>query len=121
MAKTNEKNPMSIVAYLWFVGAIVVLVQNPSDKFLKYHAWQSIFLSAVYAGFWIIWNLVVNSILLNSLGYGALGVWSLLGLVSTAISILFLVAWVMAVVKAYNGEMYKLPIIGDMAEKQAAK
>lgn len=119
MAKTNTNinNPMSIVAYLWFIGAIIVLVQNPTDKFLKFHAWQSIFLSAVQAGIWVVLNIVFSAMLGNGY-YGGFGV---IGLLMPALSLLFLVAWIMAVVKAYQGLTYKLPIIGDLAEKQAAK
>ena len=115
MAKTNVNNPMSIVAYLWFVGAIIVLVQNPSDKFLKFHAWQSIYLSGVWIAIWIVLNIVMGA-MYNP--YNGLG---LLGLLTPLLSLTFLVAWIMCVVKAYQRETYKLPIIGDMAEKQAAK
>ena len=116
MAKTNESNPMSIVAYLWFIGAIIVLVQNPTDKFLKFHAWQSIFLSAAQAAVWVVLNIVISS-----MGYGYYGGFGLFSLVMPVLSLLFLVAWIMCVMKAYKGETYKLPVIGDMAEKQAAK
>ena len=116
MAKTNENNPMSIVAYLWFVGAIIVLVQNPTDKFLKFHAWQSIFLSAAWA---IV--LLVLGMVNGAMGYGSYGRFGLIDLVTWAADILFLVAWIMCVMNAYKGEIYKLPEIGDLAEKQTAK
>jgi uncharacterized membrane protein len=35
------------------------------------------------------------------------------------IGLAFLVLWVVLMVKAYNGQKWKLPIIGDLAEKQA--
>ncbi len=117
MAKTNENNPMAIVAYLWFVGAIVVLVQNPTDKFLKFHAWQSIMLSAVWMVIWVIINMLVGSM---SYGYYSAG-FGLLGLLTPVLSLAFFAAWIICVVKAYQGEMYKLPVLGDMAEKQANK
>lgn len=107
---------MSIVAYLWFIGAIIVLVQNPTDKFLKFHAWQSIFLSAVQAAIWVVLNIVVGS-----MGYAYYSGYGVFSLLMPALSLVFLIAWVMCVIKAYQGEMYKLPVIGDMAEKQAAK
>jgi uncharacterized membrane protein len=31
----------------------------------------------------------------------------------------FLVVWILCLVKAFNGERFKLPFIGDLAEKQA--
>jgi uncharacterized membrane protein len=40
------------------------------------------------------------------------GIWSLLGLAE-------LVLWILLVFKAYQHEMFKLPIVGDVAEKQA--
>ncbi len=110
---------MSIIAYLWFVGAIIVLVQNPTDKFLKFHAWQSIYLSGVWIAIWIVLNIVMGA--MYDPYRGGVGILGLFGLLTPLLSLAFLVAWIMCVVKAYQGETYKLPVIGDMAEKQAAK
>ena len=43
----------------------------------------------------------------------------IVGLIYFVLWIGVLILWVMLMIKAYKGEMYKLPIIGDMAEKAA--
>jgi uncharacterized membrane protein len=37
------------------------------------------------------------------------------------IGLLEFVIWIVAMYKAYKGEMYKFPIVGDIAEEQAMK
>ena len=35
------------------------------------------------------------------------------------VAYVFLVVWILLVVKAYQGQKFKLPVIGDLAEQQA--
>ena len=42
-----------------------------------------------------------------------------MGLIKDLIGLLSLVLWILLMVKAYKGERFKLPIVGDMAEKYA--
>jgi uncharacterized membrane protein len=49
---------------------------------------------------------------LPCLGWASLLLWPLIGLADFVI-------WLILVFKAYQGQMFKLPVIGDMAEKQA--
>jgi uncharacterized membrane protein len=35
------------------------------------------------------------------------------------VSLAMLILWIMVLIKAFNGERFKLPIIGDLAMKQA--
>jgi uncharacterized membrane protein len=46
------------------------------------------------------------------IGLMTLFIWPLVGLA-------FLIIWIILLIKAFNGERFKLPIIGDLAEKQA--
>jgi uncharacterized membrane protein len=39
--------------------------------------------------------------------------WPLVGLA-------FFIVWILLLIKAFNGQRFKLPIIGDLAEKQAS-
>jgi len=47
---------------------------------------------------------------------GHLLVW----LLSMVVTLAFLVVWVVLVVKALQGEMFKLPVVGDFAERRAS-
>ena len=55
----------------------------------------------------------------DALHDSSLGLSTLLSLLGMLLSLAFLVLWIVMMVKAYQGERFKLPIIGDLAEKQA--
>jgi uncharacterized membrane protein len=112
-------NVAGALAYLLgFVSGIICLVVEPykSDPFVRFHAFQPIFLSALYVAFSILWGA-----LFGALALGRPGVfWSLVTLVWSLVRLVFLLAWFFMMYKAYNNERYSLPIIGPLAAKQAA-
>lgn len=99
-------NVAGMLAYVTIIPAIVFLVVEPYSKnrFIRFHAFQSIFLYIA----WIIVHVALRMILPFFL-------WPLWGLIDLALFAL----WIVLLVKAYNGQKWKLPIVGDMAEKQA--
>jgi uncharacterized membrane protein len=103
------------LAYFTMIPAIVFLLVEPyrKDRFLRFHSFQCI-------GLWLV--VVVVGALLRVVGFivvfiprfGPLLVW-----LASGVSILaFLAVWAVLVVKALQGEMFKLPVVGDFAEKQ---
>lgn len=89
--------------FLGFVTGLVFYFVEKKNKFVRFHAMQSIL---VFGGFFVI-NLVLLVI-------------PILGLIiSTLLSLMSLVLWVLLMVKAYQGEYFKLPIAGDIAEKNS--
>ena len=76
-------------------------IRRPSIRFLWY-AWQSIFLN-------IAWFAISIIAIIPILGW----------LVFAVGSLILFVAWIIVLLKALKGERYKLPFIGDLAEKQA--
>jgi uncharacterized membrane protein len=89
----------------------VFLVLEPFNKkqFIRFHSFQSIFFAIAWTVLWIALSLIGN---IPVLGWATILIWPLIGLGG-------LVIWVVLVLKAYQGQMFKLPVIGDMAEKQA--
>lgn len=107
MATTNSnQNVMGAVAYLLgFITGIILLLTEKNNKFVRFHAMQS---TIVFGGLAII--------------HIALGFVPALGaLVGSLLSIIGFVLWIVLMWKAYQGEMYKLPVIGDFAEQQLKK
>jgi uncharacterized membrane protein len=99
------------LAYLTFIPAIIFLVVAPynQNSNVRFHAWQSIFLSIAWAAVWIV--LVV---------IGVIPVLNFLDLILTpVVAIGFLILWVIVLVNAFQGKRFKLPFIGDFALKQA--
>jgi uncharacterized membrane protein len=114
-----SSNVAGALAYLvGLITGIVFLISEPykRDKFVRFHAFQSIFLNAVVIVFGIVWSNIIAA-LVFSIGF----FWGLFGLIGTLVYFAFFILWLFSMYKAYNKEMYKLPIIGEIAEKQAAK
>ena len=107
MAKTSiglEENIEGALCYiLFFVTGIVFYVLEKDNKFVKFHAMQAIL---VFLPAWIV------VILLGWIPF--LG-WIIAGL----IALLTVILWLILMLKAYQGEKFKLPIVGDIAEKNS--
>lgn len=103
------ENVAGMLAYFTIIPAIVFLLVEPykSNRFVRFHSFQCLF---------TVGALIVLQIALSIIGYAlpvlVLPFWTLLGLAELAL-------WLLLVIKAYQGQMFKLPIVGDMAEKQA--
>lgn len=90
----------------WITGLIMFLTEK-DDKFVKYHAMQSILFSVAIFVFYIVaMILTLVSAVLGAIIYAILG-------------IAILIMWIMSMVKAAKGEWFKWPVIGDMAMKIA--
>jgi len=108
-AMPMEENIAGMLAYFTIIPAIIFLIIEPfnRNRFVRFHSFQCLFTCAA---------LIVLHILLSFFSYVLplmmFAIWGLLGLAELAL-------WLLLVVKAYQHEMFKLPIVGDMAEKQA--
>ena len=99
-----QPNLAALLCYLlgWITGLIFFLVEK-KNKFVRFHAMQSI---VVFGGL-----AVINIVLLVVPVIGAL--------IGLLLSLLALVLWILLMIKAYQGETFKLPIAGDIAEKNS--
>ena len=104
-------NVAGMLAYVTIIPAIIFLVIEPFNKnrFIRFHAFQNIFFHVAWFALWMILAFVGH---IPVLGWLTILVWPLIGLGG-------LILWIVLVLKAYQGQMFKLPFIGDMAEKQA--
>src|SRR5579863_1192068 len=104
-------NVAGMLAYVTIIPAIIFLVLEPynRNRFIKFHAFQSIFFAVAWTALWIVLSFIVH---IPFLGWLTVLIWPLIGLAGFVI-------WFVLMLKAYQGQMFKLPIIGDMAEKQA--
>jgi len=116
--KPIPSNGAAALAYLLgFITGIIFLVIEPykRDSYVRFHAFQSIFLSVVYIGVFIVWGAVSGTLAVISLGF----LWSLLLLVWALLRLAFFLLWLFMMYKAYNNERFMLPFIGPLAAKQA--
>lgn len=107
MAETKgNENLMGAASYLLgFLTGIIFLLVEKQSKFVRFHAMQS---TMLFGGIF-----VANF---------ALGFIPILGwIVGLLLTFTAFILWIVLMWKAFQGEMYKVPKIGDMAEKQLAK
>ena len=95
-----------------FIFSIVAVVVEKENKFVRFHAFQSLLLHG--AAFVIFFGIQVLSIVV-SMAVGALG--SLISLVGMPVGVAFLGAQIFLMVKANENVQFKLPVIGDMASQ----
>lgn len=104
-------NMAGMLAYITIIPAIIFLVMEPYNKnrFIRFHAWQCL----LFAG----------ALLVLHIGLSVLTVVPFLALITLPLHLLVslggFILWIIVLIKANQGQMYKLPVIGDMAEKQA--
>src|SRR3989454_6266426 len=94
--------------------AIVFLVTEKENRFVKFHAVQSLFLAALQLAVGIVVGILglLLSLALNAFDLSWIAWILILGL-RFILLIVFLLLWIMGGVKAYGGQWYKLPIIGN--------
>jgi len=99
-----EPNVAGLLCYVlgWVTGLIFFLMEK-ENKFVRFHAMQSI---VVFGAF---------SVVTYILSFIPFIGWIISGL----LGVLAFVLWIILMIKAYQGERYKLPWAGNFAEKQA--
>jgi uncharacterized membrane protein len=107
MEKTStglKENVAGLLCYVlgWVSGIVFILIE-PENKFVRYHAMQSIItFGAINVAFLILrWIPVVGDVF------------------SWLLWLLAFILWIVLMVKAYQGTRYKLRWAGDQAEKWA--
>jgi len=96
-------NVTATLAYVFgAVSGVILLMIERDDKFVRFHAWQSVltFLGALLV------SLLVTS-------FPVFG-----GLLNAAFTAGLVALWVLLMVKAFAGERFKLPYVGEIAERQ---
>lgn len=109
-ASGMSENVAGALTYLFgFITGIIFLVLAPynQNKFVRFNAFQSIFLNVA----WFVVYVALGFLSLVTHGLGIL-LYPLVGLAG-------FVLWLYLMFSAFNSKKIKLPIIGDLAEKQA--
>jgi uncharacterized membrane protein len=113
-----QANTAGALAYLaGVITGILFVVIEPykSDRFVRFHAFQSIFFNVAWIALWIAW--MIAGLVLSAITKG------LFFFIQLPIDLLLMaggfVLWAFLMYSAYQGKMTKLPVIGALAAKQA--
>ena len=120
-----DENIASLLSYImtWVSGLVFFLIEKDS-RLVRFHAMQAILLGGVVTvvgiGLWVI-SLILVLIIGQISGILSTLVSLVSGLLALVFFVAVVIAWVMCLIKAYQGQYYKLPIIGAYAEKFSMK
>src|SRR5215213_5120584 len=120
-----DENVAALLSYIfgWVSGLIFFLIEKDS-RLVRFHAMQSILFNALIAVVGIVlWIVTVVVLLVGTQLPGIMG--GLLSLISTLFWLVFsvglLIAFILCLVKAFQGQYWKLPVVGNFAEKFSTK
>jgi uncharacterized membrane protein len=104
-------NVAGMLAYVTFIPAIIFLVTPPynQSRFVRFHSYQSIFLFVAVVAIQVVLSIATFMPFLILIT----------GPLHMLVALGALIVWIIVLLKANQGQMFKLPIIGDLAEKQA--
>ncbi len=117
-----DGNIAALLGYIIGIIAIISIVIEKENKFVRFHAFQSVFLLVAY---------IAGIILLVILGVIAALLGTVSGTLASLVGILVFILWfavifgflgalIFCAIKAYGGNKFKLPIIGNLAEQFSA-
>ncbi len=102
----------------WVTGIIFLLIDK--RPFVKFHAAQSIVVFGALHVIQIVFGYMFGFGFL--FGHGAsMGSWAIAGLISSVVGLVCLVLWILLMVKAFQGEKFRLPVAAEFADKIAGK
>ena len=99
------------IAYLTFIPAIIFLVVAPYNQSAKvrFHAWQSISLAIAWFIVWAALAIIGMIPFVNFLDV----------ILFPALGIGFFILWLIAMIQAFQGKSFRIPVLAQFAEKQA--
>ena len=111
-----EPNVAGLLCYVagWVTGVIFLFVEK-KDKFVRFHAIQSIIVFGAMSVLWILFGIIRG----GDMWWTAHGLWVFLSIIYWILWAFGAFLWILLMLKAYGGNKYKLPIAGDIAEKNA--
>lgn len=113
-----EANVAATVSYAagWITGLIFFLLEK-DNKFVRFHALQSIVTFGAVSVLGIILSFLFQFFMVLHLYF----MLQLFGLVSNLLWLAALILWIVLMIKAYQGERFKLPVAGEIVEKYLNK
>jgi len=111
-----EANVAATVSYaLGPVTGLIMLLSEKENKFVRFHAFQSIVVFGALIVLQMAIGMTISVFSMLNAGF----IIPLFVLAANLVALGGLVLWILLMFKAYQGEMFKLPVAGDIAEKNA--
>ena len=120
-----DANITALLGYIIWIVALIALLMEKENRFVRFHAIQSLLYHAAIIVVWIACAVIgmvigVASAVGGEAGGAIGGIFGgLFGLIAMLIFVAYVAGLIYSAVQAYGGKWFKLPIIGNMADKWA--
>ena len=111
-----QANVAGLLSYVlgWLTGLIFFLIEK-ENKFVRFHAMQSMIVFGALFLLQIVLGMFMTALIMMHIGFLV----PIFYLLNSLIILACVVLWIVFMIKAYQGEKFKLPVVGDIAEKYA--
>ena len=111
-----RENYAGVLAYLSFIPPIIFLLVQPykGNRFVRFHSLQSLFACGAVFTLVAILRLVGLILFLIPVAGGLF-----VTLLDVLAALAVLLIWLVLIVKAFQGERFRVPFLGDLAEQYA--
>ena len=101
-----QQNTAGLLCYvLGWVTGIIFLILEKDNKFVRFHAVQSIIVFGAFTVILVVFSWIpFNGWIIN--------------LIDSIVGVIAFILWIVLMFKAYKGQIYKVPVAGNIAEKQ---
>ena len=110
-----DANVAALLAYLFsWVSGLIFLVVEKENRFVRFHAMQSVLLGAA-----ALLCFFALSVMTSMMAFVSVTLAAIFGMLGSLIGLAFFAITIVCMIKAYQGQQFRLPIIGDLAAKNA--
>jgi uncharacterized membrane protein len=114
-----------VIKWIAWAAPLVIFLLEKQSPFVKFHAMQALLLEAVNWVIALIFNIIAAAIAAANpfalIGGGGLGGFVFVTTLGVIIGIVLTIFAIIAMIKAYGYYEYKLPLLGNLAEKWSKK
>ena len=112
-----DQNVAGLLSYLFApISGVIFFVLEKENRFVRFHAMQSIIFGAASFAFWMAYTLL-------SMVFAFIPIlgWIVTSLLGIAAGLGFFAVWVILMVKAFQGEEWELPVLGKYARQYSTQ
>lgn len=102
----------NLVCALGLIYSIIVIVTDKENKLARFHAFQSVLLSVAGVVIAVVMQVITGVLAAADMGIVAM----LFGLIYLVFALGLFIAVIFTAIKAFQGQLFKLPVIGDLAD-----
>lgn len=110
-----DGNITALIGYIIGIVALILIFIEKDNKFVRFHSFQSVFFHVAFIALYIVF-LILVAILSQISGF-----FGILGFLLIPLWLIWLGGMIYGAVKAYQGAMFKFPVIGNIAENMSGK